>query len=244
MSSRFAAGVRQLSRETVACTKTGQICSDCQTLTTCVQDTAVAQQSCAQINELLPFCSENSCSANNTCGDSFQSAFDCSSDGVFPDPSDCTTYHVCKNGSVSDFKCPAGFVYFSKKKICRRQSSQSFCQTVQNCNKDNNQRLIPYQHDQGYFAFCQYQSASNVIMFKCNDELHEIYDSAISACRYNCRSEGQYVDGTDCTGYVLCSKQSNKWVPQSLKCPTQYWFSGGNCITGNCTQDAKDCICK
>ena len=49
---------------------------------------------------------------------SYLGPVDCSVDGYYPDPADCSNFIVCSAGVAYPRSCPAGLKYNKAKKLC------------------------------------------------------------------------------------------------------------------------------
>ncbi|CAH1388448.1 unnamed protein product [Nezara viridula] len=107
------------------CTGAGQICATCDTVSVCI---ANVDGSITSVNQ--------SCHADENCvdGQCVQGAlcnyrpFQCSEDGFYPDPYDCTKYHVCV-GAVGrlSFQCPEGTSYDALSSSCGYPLNTTAC---------------------------------------------------------------------------------------------------------------------
>lgn len=182
---------------------------------------------------------------NNTCTDKpdqdnkkCQTAFSCTSEGVFPDPSDCTSYRYCSAQNVESvlYRCLDGYVFQSSTKMCRRKDLPLFCETL-DCSRTSNNWVL-FKPNPAYYAFCLNSTGiSQVYLFKCPDEENTIYDLSIGNCVYNCQREGNFVDRTNCNGYVICSRRTGVWQALKGQCPKSYWFNNGQC-----EKEVKACV--
>lgn len=171
-------------------------------------------------------CSDNPDPRNPAC----HIEFTCTSEGIFPDPSDCTVYHYCSEmgGKSHPFKCPSGYVYESKTKLCRRQDSPTFCEVV-NCNQTQN-AMVLFTPNPAYYAFCMAGPIAPIYMYKCLDELNETYDLTTNRCEYDCPKQGHFIDRTNCNGYVVCTIINGKLTATKSQCPPKHYFNGDQCV--------------
>lgn len=92
--------VAPIQSRVTSCTGTGTSCNGCGQLITCVRSSVVASQSCTAINPSQPYCDQGACTSvapQNTTGCAESTGFECSSDGLFPDPFDCRVYYSCSS---------------------------------------------------------------------------------------------------------------------------------------------------
>lgn len=80
--------------------------------------------------------------------------------------------------------------------------------------------------DPAYYGFCfpKPDGTTDIILYKCHDEISEIYDAAMGSCKYNCKIEGNYVDRSDCHWYVTCYKENGIFKYKSMPCGMGYYF--------------------
>lgn len=209
-----------------------QCANDCSTLVTCIgQTTPVFSKACGSINPQTPYCVNNICSAepdpnNKECN----FAFPCTAEGIFPDPRNCTKYHFCDGIGIPSvsYECPPGYVFQSTTKLCRRQDSPAHCETVDCTNSSN--AMVLFKPHPAYYAFCMAGPIAPIYMYKCLDELNEIYDLATNKCAYNCLKQGSFKDRTNCRGYIVCSMVNGLLVGTKAQCPPGNYFNGEQCV--------------
>ncbi|KAJ6645646.1 hypothetical protein Bhyg_00853, partial [Pseudolycoriella hygida] len=161
-----------------------QCSKDCSKILACVSrvETPIFTINCSSST---PYCDKGHCVA--TPGDcsmktekTKKTSILCTSKGVFPEPSDCTTWHIClevgSNSSVS--KCLNGGIFDSKKKSCVQAPTNdpSICKTI-SCDGVAN-GFVTFSANPAYYAYC-FTSAIGVqhtYMYKCDDEENKIFD--------------------------------------------------------------------
>ena len=195
----------------------------------CAGLVTLQNQVCSAVNAAKPYCNNNACSDKpSTSCTTTGGSFTCTSDGLFPNPTDCKVYYECSGGVATELDCPSGYVFYVTKGLCRRQDTPAYCVTV-DCSKTPN-RIISFPGSPAYYAFCSTIPTPQVYMFKCLDEQNEVYDLTTGACTFSCKNNGLYVDRTDCNSYIDCSIVNGKYASTKLTCPKNYWFNNGSCV--------------
>lgn len=193
-----------------------------------------------------PFCSGRTCSATpDYTKAACRPEFTCTSEGIFPDPSDCTLYRNCpapNNASVL-YQCPTGYAFNSKAAACSWVGTNLPRNRVDCSNPANANSMVLYDGHAAYYAFCFINSLIvdeiKIYMYKCQDELNEVYDLSLGQCVYNCTAAGNFKDRTDCNGYYCCSAGNDgKLVANKVACPANFHFSGSQCVA----QNAQPCV--
>lgn len=195
-----------------------------------------------------PFCTDRVCTATaDYTKTACRPEFTCTSEGVFPDPSDYSLYRVCSapNNASVIYQCPPGYAFDSKAVTCSwvdpalpDKSIKVDCSKPKNANK-----MVLYEGNAAYYAFCFGDGRNGkevqVYMYKCQDELNQVYDLSLGQCVYNCMSAGNFTDRTDCNGYYSCSAGSaGKFVSTKVVCPAKSYFLDGQCVA----QSKKKCV--
>lgn len=146
------------------------------------------------------------------------------------DPNDCTKYFVCPGpiATAQPYECdPKKKLVFSvEKKLCVDRKSNAQCKKV-DCAKKGNE-FLPFPGHAGYFAFCS--TDQGTLMFKCLDDINEVFDVDANQCVYNCKRAGFYVDRTSCEDYYVCQRIGGKWTANKRSCPKNYKFDGTMCV--------------
>lgn len=97
------------------------------------------------------------------------------------------------------------------------------CNKVDCSNPANANSMVLYAGNAAYYAFCLVDSLlgdeAKVYMYKCRDELNQVYDLSLGQCVYNCTAAGNFTDRTDCNGYYSCSAGSaGNFVSTKVSC--------------------------
>lgn len=208
-----------------------QCASDCRTMMTCGgSGTPIISRTCVNINPFTPYCIKSSCSASPDMEDpNCVSAFTCTMEGHFPDPTDCTKYHVCSKSSQDAelYQCPFNYVYDASVNVCTPRSIKG-CNTV-DCTDVMDENVL-YTGNPAYYAFCKSGLQAEIFMFRCHDVQHEIFDLNWGKCIYNCQSEGNHVDRSNCYGYITCLYENGQWISTKQSCPVGSYFKTNACV--------------
>lgn len=147
------------------------------------------------------------------------------------DPHDCSRYHVCTDvGSEGILhQCPDNLIYDSAVKLCRSKLHPSEC-NVFNCIGKFNE-FITFV-DRAFYAFCVTppNNQTKILVFKCPDELNQIFNLETKQCEYRCHDIGQITDREDCEGYISCSFEDNRYISRRIKCPEGHFFRSNQCV--------------
>lgn len=191
----------------------------------------VFAQTCVNINPKRPYCVNGACTAtpdasNANCA----AAFQCTSVGSFPDPTDCRKYRVCDSpgADANLYECLSDYSYIPALNLCARRNKDN-CNTIDCTNVKNAFTVL--KRNTAYYAFCGTGETAEIFMYKCFDTQNEIYDISGGACRYNCKKRGTFKDRTDCNGYITCALINGKWTATKQKCPPGNQFKDNACIT-------------
>ncbi|XP_014262478.1 uncharacterized protein LOC106674348 [Cimex lectularius] len=188
-------------------------CSDCHTISICMVGMNRLKIPCAEPNN---YCKDGGCmpTSDNTCP-AEASEFDCASnEGTFPDPKDCTMYHVCLNGSAYDYKCKLPFtVYSPETKTCVRKSLKHKCSTVL-CTQDG--QKVAYPSDPSIFFVCQ--NGEPAVLQTCPK--FSVLNEKTQQCKEHCAEEGPIPDLNDEKSFYECVwKLGTIYVMEHRLCP-------------------------
>lgn len=143
------------------------------------------------------------------------SEFNCPNvDGVYPDPANCSRYHICINGVRRTNNCPANNVYDHQTGGCKYRRVSSDCVQFRCGNQDG--QPIVYPRDDRIYGRCF--SGKAYISGRCLD--HERYNLVSQKCERHCRSTGtQPPDPGRCGKFVLCAEVSfRRYQPVEMSC--------------------------
>ncbi|XP_037049396.1 uncharacterized protein LOC119083712 [Bradysia coprophila] len=169
-----------------------QQCSDdCSTVLYCDGNGAATPLTATKCRDYKPYCTKNfvvaDCSAffpanDQQCFNYAMNKFMCSSDGIFPDPADCTKYHVCNGTTHTIQTCPANYRFWFDEQYdangnlainenfsCRFKSTADscYCGNAFSCENNGNKYVSRYG-DVHYYAYClELPTMSKIALFKC-----------------------------------------------------------------------------
>nr|XP_014278938.1 uncharacterized protein LOC106682543 [Halyomorpha halys] len=106
------------------CTGAGQICATCDTVSVCIANVDGSITSVNQSCHADENCIHGQCVKGALCN---YRPFECSEDGFFPDPYDCTKYHVCVAVGLLSFQCPEGTSYDALSSSCGYPLNTTSC---------------------------------------------------------------------------------------------------------------------
>jgi len=237
----YSLGTRvTISSRALTCAQSGPQCADdCSTLMICAANnpTPLTTTKCSSPTQ---YCVGSACTGTPSASCSTDTAFTCTSDGIFPDPENCTQYWECTGETPALFQCPSGFVFDSVNNICAASTARTAAATVP-CNKIDCSKkpngFIVYPGNAAYYAYCALGSTGQITtyMFMCEFPSSQIFDSTAYQCIFNCKAKGNFQDPADCAGYYYCSAAKDT-KPVQLTCETGYVFDGVGC-----NKDAATC---
>lgn len=190
---------RVVEAKNVTCTKVGQVCKDCLEVYYCI-----SLPGGKWINDLLEVCDpETPCLAaigncsslvNPDCPATISGyKFKCYQTGIFPDPYDCTAYHMCTqldpNGEAdlveTTLKCSSGFAYNSLTAKCSIRIINGNCSTISpSCSKLGETGPDPQNPSLYYVCFRVQDDVTGEygtfpVIFSCPDD--QVFDG-VSSC--------------------------------------------------------------
>lgn len=174
------------------------------------------QVSLVNCTGLMPYCKEDSgtCTAYTPerCAPLAENFMCMRESGSYPDPTDCTRYHLCKNYTAYSFECYNSKTYNSRTGECDHASS---CISF-NCTSKNGVK-IPYFGDRNVYAYCVHGLLGFIDRCPANYELNEETQN----CDPVCRIEGFLADSADSSKYYVCTKKpgSAVLVAETRLCP-------------------------
>ncbi|XP_073991122.1 uncharacterized protein [Rhodnius prolixus] len=165
-----------------------------------------------------PYCNDRACSAKPSpeCSGGSISSFTCPQiDGHYPDPNNCSLYHICINETAVDYSCKGLAVYSTRTNSCARRSGDSPCTTV-NCRGKNGQYAL-YPADNRFAFFCVADKSTSIIV-KCGD--NQVYSTEVNHCRTHCTKEGLLPDPDDNKYFIECTLElTNNFLMTRRECP-------------------------
>lgn len=161
---------------------------------------------------LTPFCVSNT--AGDKCSDKRslnprcieKSSFQCTSEGIFPNPTNCLQYNKCTRGNGYNldgktYYCAAGYVFSPNS------PETLYCKRAVPCIKldctRNAHKFIAYGINGPFYAFCN--AATDIpIMFRCPDNHIVDLKTTPPTCNFKCFKEGLVANPLDNAKYYNC----------------------------------------
>lgn len=213
--------------EDVSCSTStfGVVCDSCSTAKVCNGEYQLGTVTCASPNS---FCDSKSNTCSATRPEDCTSGFKCSSEGFFPDPTNCDVYYFCTSTMAADqYQCPTGYVYDSLNFNCKKKAVTADCVTMK-CTKAGD--FVVNTRNPTYYAFCD--ATLQAQLFACPTGESFVKDSF--GCKFVCKAEG-YFAGPTPSEYYLCTKSGTVYTANHNTCPTGYIF---NVTLKYCTKSA------
>lgn len=161
------------------------------------------------------------------------------------DPDNCRTYYSCiGQGNADVNQCPDGYIYNTKTTLCTLSGARTFyppAVTAGNCQKIVCPKdpfiFFPYTPNPAYYVLCT--DTGKKLLFKCADEINQVFNPTTNECNYNCNAIGTFADRENCKNYYVCSRQAGKLVSVNMACGPNYYFdkNSNRCIMGTCTNE-------
>ncbi|KAJ1522006.1 hypothetical protein ONE63_002328 [Megalurothrips usitatus] len=197
----------------------GQVseCTDCHSRTLCARLggrlVPVLNETCG---EDAPYCVEGECVADLPADSSCrppappESTFRCYGSGYFPDPADCTKYHLCVGEKPYDYDCAAaspGLVYDQRRALCvpAEGTEGAECFTFDCRGKAG--RYLTYGPDQRLYALCVSEDSRDALVSSCPpaQRLKPNQDDPLSVlCEPYCPRVGRFATGTSARSFLEC----------------------------------------
>ncbi|XP_069705718.1 uncharacterized protein [Periplaneta americana] len=187
------------------CTPTGNACKNCTAAPLCLQVGGdymhFGSYSCAQENASTPYCVAGKCSSvpSKECAVPPVSNFRCTGEGYFPDPDDCTLFHICVKGTAYQFSCNSQNVYSHSRAGCVRRRLSSDC-AVMRCTYKSLNEYVVYSKDASLYGMCL--KGFPTLVFRCPKG--EQFDSSAKECRFKCSAEGLFPAANSNSKYYEC----------------------------------------
>lgn len=161
---------------------------------------------------LTPFCVSHTegdkCSAkrsvNNRCVE--KSSFQCTSEGIFPNPSNCQQYNECTRGNGRDLDgkihyCAASYVFDPNSPETLYCKRQLLCIKL-NCNRSAH-KFISYGINGQFYAYCN-EPTDIPIMFRCPENHVADLLTTPPNCNFKCSKEGLVANPLNTAKYYNC----------------------------------------
>lgn len=192
-------------------------CNGCNQVRICstTPDGKFREASLVNCTGVTPYCKEDSGTCTGImpekCAPVSESFMCMRESGSYPDPTNCTRFHVCKNYTAYAFECYAGTLYNSRTGECERTECYKF-----NCATKHGLK-IPFGTNKNVYGYCVHGLLWFIDRCPINYELNELTQN----CEPVCRIEGYLPDVTDNSKYFVCRKDHrNIVVPQKYHCPS------------------------
>nr|CAD7196478.1 unnamed protein product [Timema douglasi] len=211
-----------------SCSASGLSCGSCDTLQVCVPDASTGgfkvatKLQCSTSFPKAPYCNStlNTCSATpaeECVSESPSVSFACTSDGYFPDVSNCSRYHYCYGDTSYNYECDVKYVYSHEKKMCVLQKLATQCVTMK-CTAGLASQLVTYTADASIYGICLLNQPT--ILFRCPKK--QAFDATLGTCQRTCSAAGKEVDEEDCTKFYECYDTTTvgKYTIKHQECPT------------------------
>ncbi|XP_033608601.1 uncharacterized protein LOC117282559 [Cryptotermes secundus] len=217
------------------CTATGPVCYSCNRAPICFylsegKYLSLGSYNCAAQNPAQPYCNSGVC--NSTKGKECPQEFQCTGEGYFPDPDDCSTFHSCDASlKATTYTCPASYVYLHANHTCVRKKVSADCATIK-CSYARPIEYVVYPKDPSIYGICVRDQPTAVV--KCSGG--QKFDTKTSKCKRACKEEGVFAaDG--CRKFYECVRVgSNKYNVVERECPVDKLFNATLkvCAVGSC----------
>ncbi|XP_039433649.1 uncharacterized protein LOC120416053 [Culex pipiens pallens] len=248
----FAAETRILSVTQCQgeCTTEGIICSDSSTVSYCIlnggQWREIPFDSCN--TEEGFFCNKQDGGCSQRIGpchpENQEGVFVCSSEGVFPNPFDCRTYHMCyvNAGNMVSIQIQCQNSAFSPTtNQCSLSLDHEVCLEPQwSCERAGDIGGWPGT-DNLYYICVNTAGVLSPRLFRCDPNhvfeegrcVEGSSDTTNSPGGFQCQSPGLSRDPSDCTRYFYCDMNLDS---QHLQCPvgTIFDVASVSCVRGTC----------
>ncbi|XP_037042824.1 uncharacterized protein LOC119079108 [Bradysia coprophila] len=199
------------------------ICKDCNTLLRCLMVDPAPEVPCKTQYPDRPFCHNGACVAEAQGDCVVSTTFTCTGAGYYPDPLNCSRYHLCGANGATDpdysfYECPVGFVYNPATTMCKLSTSASDC-AVADCSADPTGYAV-YPADNNIFFYCSADEEPKVL--KC--PVNNVFDPASFSCVFQCSREGRIADPSDKKKFFECYKNGATYITLSLSCVDSFEF--------------------
>ncbi|KAF5308068.1 hypothetical protein FQR65_LT06443 [Abscondita terminalis] len=224
----------------------GYACNGCRNVVYCTSDetgkwTIETEYTCptGQV------CLNGDCGISNKCPVPSYAEFKCNTDGIFPDPGDCQSYHICSlpsgddQGCIKQKKCEgSGYGYDPLTTLCKVKLTSAGCVTnnVPTCTRMFEKGPIPLNPSL-YYECRNYtlpggtliNSIYGLVDYRLTSK-HQLYDYPEKLLEEECSTTGLSCRG--CCEVVLCQKDNAIVLGE---CPLDQVCMNGACYTHKCT---------
>lgn len=119
--------------------------------------------------------------------------FRCTDTGYFPDPLNCSRYHLCSaagasGSAVATYECPNRFVYNPATTMCKLSSSPNDCAVI-DCSYDPYGYVL-YPADKNFFASCSPEE--DPLLLKCPQ--YHVFVPTQYTCVSFCENQNENVN--------------------------------------------------
>uniref|UniRef100_A0A8D8UZL7 Chitin-binding type-2 domain-containing protein n=1 Tax=Cacopsylla melanoneura TaxID=428564 RepID=A0A8D8UZL7_9HEMI len=239
------------------CVEPGLKCESCSKLIFCVGEGTdkdlkrIELKSCNNTEGQYCSVGNGGCTDNHRACDIFGlENINCQDVGFFPDPFDCTSYHICSQDGESitgtRMHCKTGLAYDPLSTICRLKKSDRVCteSPVPKC-------LTPLQmgalvENPTLYYICVYTDKKELYprLYRCPYGL--MFDAINAQCvetlpnttpqpkqEFKCSKQGTFPDPYDCHSYYICESDLK---PQHKTCRVGFYFDSkiSLCALGFC----------
>lgn len=186
------------------------------------------------------YCSNRPDSQRRVCADQLpqkETDFYCTSEGYFPDPTNCSSYIICyldNTGTLVPrrYNCPNKhfiFNYYGNKECSSYSNPPPSLCPVLNCTNDFNSFLKVYPRNTQYYYFCLPDSSGigKPIVFRCENG----WTFNGQRCVYSCPREGNFALSGNNTEFISCFQQSTPRSYLIRSCPQDFVYNSrlGHC---------------
>jgi hypothetical protein len=191
----------------------------------------------------IPYCVEETsgqalCSATPpvSCATTATTDFDCTGEGIYPDPESCKKFYNCynDNGVLKSQlgTCDEQYVFDPDSPSFCRYTNNYYC-TLPNCKNvtqlTNSLFIYPfYPYNRQYVALCV--PNTKPLVFKCPSNFKPNLAEIPITCVFACKSPGLFPNPTSITKYYECAYNSQRQlVANERSCFIGWTFSVDRC---------------
>ncbi|CAO1409317.1 unnamed protein product [Diamesa tonsa] len=141
----------------------------------------------------------------NTC--MAAAGFSCSGEGVFPNPTDCTSFYTCTENEIGDIvaerkTCNPGYVFHGLyADYCAPRVGTLNCITL-TCPTTGGTQYIKFGNSFRYYALCS-PLLPAPIMYRCPER--NTFDATTRVCVFACPGYGNFPNSDDPRKYYTCT---------------------------------------